>query len=454
METNRDDFIIAIRSAFLKKGTKQRFSLIVLLFFSITILVLGKYNFKGINFLKTGLNEFVYRATFIISVPENFIINTYKLTLSHINLYNDHKKLKIKFKALEAENFNNSFIISENKMLKKKIDDIVNPTSETLAKVLVDKQSPFLKSVIVNRGSKDGIKLGMAVLDEDFLIGKVVEVNFRTSRVLLLSDLNSKVPVTIEPNSIQSILTGTGEKFGKLQYTQTDNFSLKNGNQIYSSGSGGIFKSGIPIGSINIIDDSNETYVLFHSDFTQLQLVKMVLYEKPNWFMAFSKLPISRKILSLGPIILLYISVLNEFDFNYLTFKYFSFNFPYILIFYWSLKGEGRLSYVLVFFAGLINDVVIGLPLGISSLTYLLICVFAVYLRNITLRPSLIKDWFFFLFTILVTSSLFYSIVVIFFDVKVNYYNLLFNVLFTFLLYYFFSYIFGYYLNLLRRMND
>ncbi len=282
METNRDDFIIAIRSAFLKKGTKQRFSLIVLLFFSITILVLGKYNFKGINFLKTGLNEFVYRATFIISVPENFIINTYKLTLSHINLYNDHKKLKIKLKALEAENFNNSFIISENKMLKKKIDDIVNPTSETLAKVLVDKQSPFLKSVIVNRGSKDGIKLGMAVLDEDFLIGKVVEVNFRTSRVLLLSDLNSKVPVTIEPNSIQSILTGTGEKFGKLQYTQTDNFSLKNGNQIYSSGSGGIFKSGIPIGSINIIDDSNETYVLFHSDFTQLQLVKMVLYEKPN----------------------------------------------------------------------------------------------------------------------------------------------------------------------------
>ena len=170
--------------------------------------------------------------------------------------------------------------------------------------------------------------------------------------------------------------------------------------------------------------------------------------------MALSKLPISRKILSLGPILLLYISVLNEFDFNYLNFKYFSFNFPYILIFYWSLKGEGSLSYVLVFIAGLINDVVIGLPTGISSLTYLLICGFAVYLRNITLRPSLVKDWFFFFFTILVTSSFFYSILVIFFNVKVNYYNLLFNVLYTFFLYYFFSYIFGYYLNLLRRTND
>ena len=170
--------------------------------------------------------------------------------------------------------------------------------------------------------------------------------------------------------------------------------------------------------------------------------------------MSLTKLPFSRKLLSLGPIILLYISVLNEFDFNYLNLKYFSFNFPYILIFYWSLKGEGWLSYVLVFFAGLINDVVIGLPLGISSVTYLFICVFAVYLRNITLRVSLIKDWFFFLFTILVINSIFYSILVVFFNVKIDYYNLLFNVLYTFLFYYFFSYIFGYYLNLLRRTND
>tara|TARA_Y100000817_G_scaffold190849_1_gene149063 strand:+ start:133 stop:981 length:849 start_codon:yes stop_codon:yes gene_type:complete len=282
METNRDDFIIAIRSAFLKKGTKQRFSLIVLLFFSITILVLGKYNFKGVDYLKIGLNEIVYRATFIISAPENFIKNTYKLTISHINLYDDHKKLKKDFKALQAENFNNNFLISENKMLKSKIEDIVDSSSEILAKVLVDKQSPFLKSVIVNRGSKDGVKLGMAVLDDEFLIGKIVEVNFRTARVLLLSDLNSKVPVSVEPSSIQSILSGTGEKFGKLQYTQRDNFTLSNGNQIYSSGSGGIFKSGIPIGKINFIDDSNESYVLFHSDFTQLRLVKIVLYENLN----------------------------------------------------------------------------------------------------------------------------------------------------------------------------
>ena len=282
METNRDDFIIAIRSAFLKKGTKQRFSLIVLLFFSVTILTLVKYNFKGINYLKTGLNEIVYRASFIISAPENFIVNTYRLTMSHINLYNDHKKLKKDFKVLKAKDLNNNFIRSENKMLKSKIEDIVDISTEILAKVLVDKQSPFLKSIIVNRGSKDKVKLGMAVLDGEFLIGKVVEVNYLTSRVLLLSDLNSKVPVSVEPNNIQSILTGTGERFGKLQYMQLENFELNNGDQIYTSGSGGIFKSGIPIGEINIIDDSKESYVLFHSNFSQLKLVKIILYENVN----------------------------------------------------------------------------------------------------------------------------------------------------------------------------
>ena len=146
--------------------------------------------------------------------------------------------------------------------------------------------------------------------------------------------------------------------------------------------------------------------------------------------MQLSKVFFLKKIISSAPIILLFISVLNEFDFNYLNFKYFSFNFPYILIFYWSLKGGEKLGYGLVFLAGLINDVVVGLPIGISSVLYLLICGFASYLRNITLRPSLVKDWFFFLFTISVVTTIFYIVNSIFFLVKVDYYYLLFNVIF------------------------
>ena len=149
----------------------------------------------------------------------------------------------------------------------------------------------------------------------------------------------------------------------------------------------------------------------------------------------FYKSTVFSKLLKQAPIIVLFISVLNEFDLNYLELKYFSFNFPFILIFYWSLKKEDSLGYGFIFIAGLINDVVIGFPIGVSSLGYLLICGFAAYLRNITLRPSVLKDWLFFLVTILVVNSLIYSLLVIFFSTKINYNDVLVNLLFTFLFY-------------------
>ena len=162
----------------------------------------------------------------------------------------------------------------------------------------------------------------------------------------------------------------------------------------------------------------------------------------------FSKVNFLTKLLTNAPIIVLFVSVLNEFDFNYLGLKYFSFNFPFILIFYWSLKKTETLGYGLVFLAGLFNDVVIGLPIGISSFGYLVICGFAGYLKNITLRPSLLKDWLFFLITISVVTSLMYSILVLFFSVKLDYNNILVNLLFTFLFYVIFANIFEIYLKL------
>ena len=167
------------------------------------------------------------------------------------------------------------------------------------------------------------------------------------------------------------------------------------------------------------------------------------------------KTPIFKKILAYAPLILLFISVMNEFDVNYLNYKYFSFNFPFILIYYWSLKRHQSLGYGYIFIAGLFNDAVLGFPIGISSLTYLLICGFAAYLRNITLRPNVIKDWFYFLFTILVATSVNYFLLVLFFSIELNYYDLSGNIIFTFFLYYIFSHIFDFYQKIaFRKKND
>jgi len=149
------------------------------------------------------------------------------------------------------------------------------------------------------------------------------------------------------------------------------------------------------------------------------------------------------------PVILLFTSILNKIDFNNLEFKYFSFNFAYILIFYYSLKRGGGIGYIFIFIAGLFNDVINGLPMGISSLCYLLLCAATAYLRNITLRPSLIKDWVFFLLTILFLNFITFIYLILFFNYEINYFDQMINIIFTFLLYFIFSYLFRTYDNII-----
>ena len=154
-----------------------------------------------------------------------------------------------------------------------------------------------------------------------------------------------------------------------------------------------------------------------------------------------------KKILSQTPLILLFISVLNKHDFNYLDLKYFSFNFSYILIFYYSLKKSESLGYTYIFIAGLFNDVVVGTPIGLSSLMYLMLCGSAAYLRNITLRPSLIKDSIFFLLTILIINSLLYLLLNFVFNYQLEYFDQVINIIYTFLLYFLFSNLFNFFEN-------
>ena len=161
-----------------------------------------------------------------------------------------------------------------------------------------------------------------------------------------------------------------------------------------------------------------------------------------------------RKILSQIPLILLFISVLNNHDFNYLGLKYFSFNFSYILIFYYSLKKSESLGYIYIFIAGLFNDVVIGTPIGLSSLMYLILCVAAAYIRNITLRPSLIKDCIFFLITILIINSLLFIALNFIYNYKLVYFDQIVNTTYTFLLYFLFSNLFDFFEdNFIGRKN-
>ena len=272
MASGRDDFIIAVRSAFLKKSNKQQFSLLALILFSIVLIFLSNLNFIGIKYIKIGVNEATYRLSAIVSYPEKKINDSYAFLSEYLNVYKENQNLKDKIDELNTKKLNFKFLENENKKLKEIIGENTNISEGIISKVLIDKDGKFLKSIILNKGSKDKIKKGMVVLEKNYLVGQVIEVNYTTSRAILISDLNSNIPVVIEPGSFQSILSGTGGDYGKIKYSKKKLF-LDEDNIVYTSGSGGNFRAGLPIGKIN--NEIDDLAVEFFSDLSQLSYVKI-----------------------------------------------------------------------------------------------------------------------------------------------------------------------------------
>jgi rod shape-determining protein MreC len=280
MASSRDDFVIAIRSAFLKKSYQQKFSLLTLIFSSLIVIILGSFNFKAIQYVKIGINEVIYRSSHIASLPENYFKDLNIKIDEHLSLYDQYKKNEIELNKLKEKKLSNDFLILENNKLRELINETIQ-SEDVYAKVLVDKDSPYLKSIVLNKGSKDNIKIGMAIVDKSYLVGKIIEVNYTNSRALLLSDLNSKIPVLLEPIDIHAVLSGTGKNHGIIEYTKDEYKQKIDGNKmiVYTSGYGGLFKPGLPIGKINASNINKDSEVSFFSDFRQLDYVKIVAYD-------------------------------------------------------------------------------------------------------------------------------------------------------------------------------
>jgi rod shape-determining protein MreC len=280
MVKGRDDFVIALRSAFFKKKDKQKFSLISLIILSIVIIILSNFNFKPIQLVKLGINEVIYRSSYISSVPENKIKDVASKFKLHLDLYKNHQSELIQIENLDEIKVLNNILIAENKRLRALIDESVN-SEEIFARVILDKESPYLKSIVLNRGSKDNVKIGMAILDRNYLVGQIIEVNYSNSRALLLSDLNSKIPVIIQPPFLQAVASGTGKDYGIIEYTKDEykENQIENEAVVYTSGLGGIFKPGIPVGKLK----NNSKKLNFFSDFGQLSFVKIVEFKIGNY---------------------------------------------------------------------------------------------------------------------------------------------------------------------------
>ena len=275
MQTNREDVGISIRSALLSKGTKQRFSLFVLILISLILIFIETVENKPLNFVRSFIKDTIYRGSLVVSSPTRVFENLSNLVKEHINLYDNYSQLVDENNKIKNNISYSDFLKLENTQLRKLIDEqISSPSNLVSARVLLDKKSPYLNSFIINAGNNRNIKNGMAVLDGVNFIGKIVDVNFFSSRVLLVSDLNSKIPVIIEPSGSHAILSGHGLEMPTLEYLP-ENYKIQDKDKIYTSGKAGIFSSGIPIGEVKIKNEIS--YVILFSDLNQTTFVNINL---------------------------------------------------------------------------------------------------------------------------------------------------------------------------------
>ena len=275
MSASRDDFGIAVRSALLQKGAAQKFSLISLLLVAAVIFLLDVYNISFIKPIRYIINDGIYRVSMVASYPTKLLPSFSKDVSNLFEIKNENKRLREEIEAFKSKEFKVEYLTNQNKVLKQFLESEKKSYTAMkniiVAKVLLDKDSPYLKSIIINKGSKAGVLKGMPVLDKDYLIGRVVETNYLSSRVLLLSDLNSRVPVTLDENGTQAILKGTGGSQLMLEYLPEE-YTVEEGLNIFTSGKDQIFVPGTPIGKTN-----EKGSVSLFSDVSQLSFVKIDL---------------------------------------------------------------------------------------------------------------------------------------------------------------------------------
>ena len=273
MSVSRDDFSIAFRSALLQRGGAQKFSILSLIILAIFIFFLDVYGFTAVKMARSFINDVVFRVSYIASSPSRLMPNLGKGIAGHLNLKEENEKLREVIENYKSLDLNLEYLTNENKNLRKVLnaENIINAKDIVLAKVLVDRNSPFLKTIIINKGTQSGIKKGMPVTQNNYLVGRIVDTNYLSSRVLLLTDLNSRIPVSLDADNSQAILTGSGTKNPKLEYLPEE-YEFKEDVNVFASGKERIFIPGTPIGKT-----TEKGEVRLYVDPNQLSFVTVIL---------------------------------------------------------------------------------------------------------------------------------------------------------------------------------
>lgn len=259
----------------------NRFAFLLMVGASVTLLGLSRAGYTPIESARVLVLDYAAPVLDVISRPVAAVNALFAEIGTLMTIYADNERLTLENERLRAWQAEARQLAQENAAFRGLLRAQPEPGMTFVsARVVGDSGGPFVRTLMLNAGGEDGVRKGEAVVNGDGLVGRVVEAGNRSSRVLLLTDLNSRVPVVLEQSRLRAVLEGDNTDVLRLSFL-TDLDEIEIGDRVMTSGHGGIFPAGIPVGAVAAIEGDN-VWVAPLVAFGKLEFVRVLRFDFPE----------------------------------------------------------------------------------------------------------------------------------------------------------------------------
>lgn len=259
----------------------QRFAFVLLLTTAFMTLLIGKADTVAVSRARMALIDGLAPLLDAIATPIQTVRRTVTDISDYMHLADENRALKMQNDTLMEWQRVARDLQSQNQALRNLLKFTPDPSASFVtAPIIADTSSGFVRSVVILAGARDGVTKGQAAMTGAGLVGRVLEVGNRASRVLLLTDINARIPVIIERTRDQAVLSGDNSPTPELRYLPRD-VDIKIGDRVVTSGAGGAFPPGLPVGEVTEISDGH-IRVQPLADLSRLEYLRLVNYALPG----------------------------------------------------------------------------------------------------------------------------------------------------------------------------
>ena len=271
----------AVLTALPLKSVVQRSALVLFVGAALTAMILSRVEVRLVDDFRGAITDVAAPIIEFLSHPAASVASVVEDFDELLVVHEDNKRLKtqnaqlIKWKAIAED------VLRENGEFRQRLQMVPDPDSRFVtARVIADSGGPFVRTVLVNAGTASNVQKGQAAITSEGLIGRVVSSGGRSARILLLTDLNSRIPVVVETTRDKAILAGNNTLYPKLEFVNSD-ARINVGDNIVTSGEGGVFPPGLPVGLVASVNEE-VSFVQIYADLDRLEFVTILDYILPG----------------------------------------------------------------------------------------------------------------------------------------------------------------------------